>query len=110
MWIIPFILSLYNHYWRFVGIWCVISIITLALIFRPLFYKNLNSYGSAIPRLVYRWFFYLYSISSVIAVTGYTIVMLTLIGVNILLGIKPTFTLDVGVLFLFYGIYYGKKS
>ena len=107
MWLIPFALSLYNHYWRFVGIWCVISILTLALIFRPLFYKSLNSHGSSIPRLVYRWFFYLYSVSSVIAVTGYTIVMLTLIGVNILLGIKPMYTLDIGVLMLFYGIYYG---
>lgn len=103
----PFGISIYNHYFRFVSIWLVISIITMSLIFRPLFYKNLNTNGSSIPRLVYRWFFYLYSISSVIAVTGYVIVMLTLIGINILLGIKPTFTLDVGVLMLFYGIYYG---
>lgn len=107
MWIIPFLLSVYNHYWRFVGIWCVISIITLSLIFRPLFYKNLNSGGSSIPRLVYRWFFYLYSVFSVIAIVGYSIIMLTLLGVNMLLGIKPMFTLDLGVLMLFYGIYYG---
>ena len=79
----------------------------MLLIFRPLFYKNLNSNGSSIPRQVYRWFFYLYSISSVIAVTGYTIIMLTLLGVNILLGIKPMYTLDIGILLLFYGIYYG---
>ncbi|KAH9392532.1 hypothetical protein TYRP_005611 [Tyrophagus putrescentiae] len=108
MWLIPFILSAYNHYWRFVGIWSVISLVTLALIFRPLFNKNLNlRQGTSIPRLVYRWFFYLYSVSSVIAVTGYTVVMLTLVGVNVLLGIKPMYTLDVGVLMLFYGIYYG---
>lgn len=106
MWLIPFGLSVYNHYWRFVGIWLVITILTLALIFRPLFHKNLHT-GSSIPRLVYRWFFYLYSVSSVVAVTGYSIVMLTLLGINILLGIKPMYTLDLGVLMLFYGIYYG---
>lgn len=106
MWIIPLIISVYNQYWRFVFIWSVITIVTLLLIFRPLFYKNFSG-GSSIPRQVYQWFFSLYSISSVIAVTGYTILMLTLLGVNLLLGIKPTFTLDVGILLLFYGIYYG---
>lgn len=107
MWIIPFGLSVYNFYWRFIIIWIFITTVTIILIYRPLFYKNFDSNGSSIPRQVYRWFFYLYSISSVIAVTGYTIIMLTLLGVNVLLGIKPMYTLDVGVLMLFYGIYYG---
>src|SRR6218665_2589627 len=107
MWIIPFLLSCYNHYWRFVLIWIVITSLTVTLIIRPLWYKNLDLAGSSLPRLVYRWFFYLYSISSMIAVTGYVIVMGTLIGVNVLLGIKPMYTLDFGILMLFYGIYYG---
>ncbi|OTF77571.1 RING finger protein 121-like protein, partial [Euroglyphus maynei] len=107
MWIIPIFVSAYQQYWRFIIIWLFISTMTMFLIFRPLFYKNLSTNGSSIPRQVYRWFFYLYSISSIIAVSGYTIVMLTLLGVNILLGIKPMYTLDIGILLLFYGIYYG---
>ncbi|XP_027194210.2 E3 ubiquitin ligase RNF121 [Dermatophagoides pteronyssinus] len=107
MWIIPLFLSAYQHYWRFIIIWLFISAMTMLLIYRPLFYKKLGTNGSSIPRQVYRWFFYLYSLSSVIAVTGYSIIMLTLLGVNILLGIKPMYTLDIGILLLFYGIYYG---
>ncbi|XP_075585958.1 E3 ubiquitin ligase Rnf121 isoform X2 [Dermatophagoides farinae] len=110
MWIIPIFVSAYHHYWRFVIVWLFISMMTMLLIFRPLFYKNLNSNGSSIPRQVYRWFFYLYSISSVIAVTGYTIIMLTLLGVNILLGIKPMYTLDIGILLLFYAANIGYYS
>lgn len=107
MWIIPFVLSVYNHYWRFVIVWAAVTGVTIVLLHRPLWNKNLHSGGSSIPRLVYRWFFYVYSISSVVAVIGYSLVMLTLLGVNILLGIKPMYSIDVGVLMLFYGIYYG---
>ncbi|KPM08816.1 RING finger protein 121-like protein [Sarcoptes scabiei] len=107
MWIIPFCVSLYHHYWRFISIWLFVTIVTMILLYKPLFYKTLDQSGSSIPRQIYRWFFYVYSISSVIAVTGYVILMLTLLGVNVLLGIKPIYTLDVGIILLFYGIYYG---
>lgn len=77
MWLIPVFISIYNHWWRFVGIWCVISIITGSLISKPMFSRQISG---SIPRLIYRWFYYVYSISSVIAVTGYVIVMGTFLG------------------------------
>lgn len=105
MWIVPVLLSLYNHWFRFVAIWLAITLVTCALISKPLFQKNLNC--GSIPRLIYKWFFFLYSFSSVVAVAGYMIIMATLIGLNILLGLKPNIPLDFGFLLLFYGIYYG---
>lgn len=77
MWLVPFGIAVYNHWVRFVSIWLLISILTSALISRPLMKKDLH--GST-PRLVYKWFFVLYSVSSVIAVTGYTVIMATFFG------------------------------
>lgn len=77
MWLVPLAISIYNHWWRFVGFWCVISIITGSLISKPLLNKQISG---SIPRLIYRWFYYVYTISSVVAVTGYLIVMGTFLG------------------------------
>lgn len=107
MWIIPLCISLYNHWIRFIGIWFVITLITLALIYRPLIQKGGFRSGTSIPRLLYRWFYYLYSVSSVVAVTGYMIIMATFLGLNLLFNLKPQTPLDVGFMLLFYGIYYG---
>lgn len=104
MWLIPFGISVYNHWFRFLFLWSFVTLITMGLIMKPLMSKSING---SIPRLIYRWFYYLYSVSSVIAVTGYVIVMGTFLGINLLLGLKPQTSLDFGFLFLFYGIYYG---
>ena len=104
MWLIPLGISIYNHWFRFIFIWSGISLMTTALIFKPMTSKSIHG---SIPRLIYRWFYYLYSVSSVVAVTGYVIIMATFLGINLLLGLKPQTALDLGFLFLFYGIYYG---
>lgn len=104
VWLVPFSIAVYSHYFRFIAIWLCLTLITVSLIVRPLTSRNIHG---SIPRLIYRWFYYVYSISSVIAVTGYIIVMGTFLGLNLLLGLKPQWTLDIGFLLLFYGIYYG---
>lgn len=104
VWLVPFGIAIYNHWYRFIAIWTVISLLTLAVIFRPLTQKHING---SIPRLIYRWFYYLYAVSSVTAVTGYIIIMCTFLGLNLLLALTPQFTLDIGFLLLFYGIYFG---
>ena len=40
-------------------------------------------------------------------ILGYMIVMLTLLGLNLLLLIKPQVAMDFGLLCLFYGLYFG---
>jgi len=104
MWLVPFGVAIYNHWWRFIGIWAVMSLMTASLIFKPLTARQING---SIPRLIYRWFYYVYAVSSFFAFAGYLIVMGTFVGINVLLGLKPQITLDVGFLMLFYGIYYG---
>lgn len=107
MYIIPFGISAYRHWWRFVSIWMIISLVTIVLVWRPLVMPNFSRQGSTIPRLLYKWFFMVYSVSSIVAVTGYTILLLTFFGLNILLNISPQTVLDIGFMMLFYGIYYG---
>lgn len=107
MYIIPFGISAYRHWWRFVSIWMVISLITIVLVWRPLVMPNFSRSGSTIPRLLYKWFFIVYSISSITAVSGYTILLLTFFGINVLLNVSPQTSLDFGFMMLFYGIYYG---
>lgn len=45
--------------------------------------------------------------SYVLGIIGYIAIILTLIGVNLIFGIKNTTSLDFGVYVLFYGVYYG---
>lgn len=107
MYIMPTGISIYRHFWRFLAIWLIISIITIALVWRPLIVPNFSRSGSAIPRLLYRWFYVVYSISSVVTVTGYVIILITFFGINLVLGLEPQTTLNIGFMMLFYGIYYG---
>lgn len=107
MWTLPFGISAYRHWWRFVGIWVIITMITVVLVWRPLMMPNFARSGSSIPRLLYKWFFTVYTLSSLVAVTGYAIVLLTFFGINLMLGIKPNTSLDIGFILLFYGTYYG---
>ncbi|XP_048021964.1 RING finger protein 121 isoform X2 [Megalobrama amblycephala] len=57
--------------------------------------------------LVYKWFLLLYKISYTTGIVGYTVVMFTLFGINLIFRIKPEDAMDFGVSLLFYGLYYG---
>ncbi|XP_034539828.1 RING finger protein 121 isoform X2 [Notolabrus celidotus] len=57
--------------------------------------------------LVYKWFLLLYKISYATGIVGYTVVMFTLFGINLIFRIKPEDAMDFGVSLLFYGLYYG---
>jgi hypothetical protein len=56
---------------------------------------------------VYKWFLLVYKVSYASGILGYLIVMFTLLGLNILLLIKPQTSMDCGLLVLFYGLYFG---
>ncbi|MBN3300160.1 RN121 protein, partial [Amia calva] len=59
------------------------------------------------PRLVYKWFLLLYKLSYTTGIVGYSAVMFTLFGINLIFRIKPEDAMDFGVSLLFYGLYYG---
>ena len=58
-------------------------------------------------RLVYKWFLLLYKVSYGLGIIGYTIMMATFLGFNLMFHVKPHVWMDVGIMFLFYGLYYG---
>lgn len=103
MWIIPLAYSIKNLWWRFIFLWLLFSCIT-SLIVRKAVQRPLDG---TTPRLVYKWFYLLYKLSYVLGVIGYVIMMATFFGLNLIFDAKPSTWMDVAVLFVFYGLYYG---
>ncbi|GJQ83082.1 hypothetical protein Trydic_g20094 [Trypoxylus dichotomus] len=103
MWVIPLGLSIKNLWWRFVFIWLLFSCITGLIVRKAL----LKPIGGTTPRLVYKWFLFIYKLSYILGIIGYIIMMATLFGLNLVFRAKPNIWLDCGLLFVFYGLYYG---
>ncbi|KAM3965932.1 E3 ubiquitin ligase Rnf121 [Aphomia sociella] len=103
MWSIPVLMSLKNHWWRFIIIWSIFTLLT-AFVIRKSTYKPMSV---TTPRLVYKWFYLIYKVSCFLGVFGYVVMMLTFLGLNIMFGHKPQQWMDVALMFLFYGLYFG---
>jgi len=58
-------------------------------------------------RLVYKFFLGAYKISYVLGIAGYVIMMATFMGLYLVFGVKPHVWMDIGILLMFYGLYYG---
>lgn len=58
-------------------------------------------------RLVYKWFYFIYKLSYGLGIIGYIVMMLTFVGFNLLFNQQPTVWMDVGFMFIFYGLYFG---
>lgn len=103
MWIIPFLMSCINHWWRFNFVWLLSSCIT-GLVVRKAVQKPIQR---RTPRLVYKWFYFIYIISYLFLTIGYVIVLATFFGLNLVFDVKPQLWMDYGILFSFYGLYFG---
>lgn len=103
MWLIPAIFCLKFHWVRFIIIWLIFSIITAYITFRA----TRKPLTGTTPRLVYKWFLSVYKLSYAVGVIGYVIIMFTLFGLNSLVQSKTQAAMDVGLLILFYGLYFG---
>lgn len=106
MWLIPLCISVHSHWWRFVFIWTIFTVGTCIVMSWAL----QKPIAGTTPRWVYKWFYVIYLQSCAVCVFGYVVVMLTLLGVNVVFRAKPQSWMDVGLLFLFYGVYYGVLS
>lgn len=69
--------------------------------------KKFNHISSNIHRLVYKWFYFIYKLSYGLGIVGYIIMMLTFVGFNLVFNQPPTVWMDIGLMFLYYGVYYG---
>ncbi|XP_076664011.1 E3 ubiquitin ligase Rnf121 isoform X3 [Andrena cerasifolii] len=58
-------------------------------------------------RLVYKWFLFIYKVSYVLGIISYIIMLATFFGLNIVFEVKPQVWMNCGILFLFYGLYFG---
>ena len=58
-------------------------------------------------RLVYKWFLLLYKVSYFIGILGYIIMMATFMGFYLFFGVKPHVWMDIGIMLMFYALYYG---
>ncbi|XP_048776384.1 E3 ubiquitin ligase Rnf121-like isoform X2 [Ostrea edulis] len=103
MWLIPVGFCLKFGWHRFIYIWIIFSIITGFIAFKA----TRKPISGSTPRLVYKWFLVIYKISYFLGIVGYMSVMFTLLGLNLILLIKPQVSMDFGLLLLFYGLYFG---
>uniref|UniRef100_H2ZFP1 RING-type domain-containing protein n=1 Tax=Ciona savignyi TaxID=51511 RepID=H2ZFP1_CIOSA len=106
MWIVPLAFSVKMHWFRFIITWIIYTIITSIVIMKA----RKRPLSGTTPRLVYRWFLLLFRISYTVGVFGYVLVMLTMMGVNLMFRIKPETAMDISIVLLFYGLYYGVMS
>ncbi|KRZ25671.1 RING finger protein [Trichinella pseudospiralis] len=103
MWTIPFALSLWRGFWRFIISWLAFTSMTLFITSKAM-QKHISG---SIPRLVYKWFLFIHKLCSFLGFLGYVVIVLTLFGIGIFLNIKFDDLFNFGILCLFYGIYYG---
>jgi len=103
MWLIPVVMSARNHWWRFVLIWlaatALCSFVTKRALEQPV--------ARTTPRLVYKFFLLAYKASYAMGIAGYAIMMATFMGLYLFFGVKPHIWMDVGILLMFYALYYG---
>lgn len=98
----PFAISVYFVYLRQLFIWTVFCAITGWLLYKA----TRKPLDKATPRMVYTWFFNMYRASYVVGLTGYVLMMAEFLGITHLF-VETHGLAAVGVLLLFYGLYYG---
>uniref|UniRef100_F1L5A0 RING finger protein 121 n=1 Tax=Ascaris suum TaxID=6253 RepID=F1L5A0_ASCSU len=103
MWLIPVFVCVQRQWWRFLVTWVLYSLFSTLI-----WYKATRpQISGTTPRFVYKWFLFLHKLSYVLGIAGYLLIMFTLLGMNLIFGLRANVTMDAGLLLLFYGLYYG---
>ncbi|CAJ0581217.1 unnamed protein product, partial [Mesorhabditis spiculigera] len=103
MWLVPVFVCTQRGWYRFLATWLVYTIFSVWIWLK----SNEPQISGKTPRFVYKWFLFLHKLSYVLGIAGYLTMMFTLLGFNMIFGLKPNTCMDAGILLLFYGLYYG---
>jgi RING finger protein 121 len=107
LWLIPFFWSLYEGFYRMLLVWFTFTIATLFILRKA----SESPLQIETPRRVYGWFFFVYRICYIGAVLGYFLVMIDFTGLSLLVPIRSLLlgvsAVNVGVVLIFYGLYFG---
>lgn len=103
MWVFPFIFVVRHGWYRMLAIWCLFTVVTLFIIWKATRFPVQPS----TPRLVYKWFYNVHRVTYALGILGYLIIMFTFMGFNVMFLIRPEISMSVGVVVIFYGLYYG---
>jgi len=106
LWLGPVVVAAQSRVVAFLVWWALYSSVT-AYVVRMALEKPLQPH---VPRLVYKWFLLLHKLCTALGVAGYTLMMLTLLGLPLLFRQSPAKVFDVGIQMLCYGLYFGVLS
>ena len=110
MWLIPiglcFKFDVIPQMWKFLTFWLIFSVVTSIVVYKA----SRKPLSPSTPRWVYKWFLLLHKISYAAGIIGYLVIMFTILGLNLLVMVKPKPAMDFGLLTLFYGLYFGVVS
>ncbi|KAJ3196272.1 hypothetical protein HK101_009537 [Irineochytrium annulatum] len=111
LWVVPPAIGLSLGNYRYLMTWCLFSVANAFVVRRALFETPMQS---STPRLVYRWYSYVYSASVAVGGFGYFVVLVTFFHIPYaLMGFSEKTELSMfqhfkgGVVILFYGLYFG---
>ncbi|KAG4068076.1 hypothetical protein HA402_011409 [Bradysia odoriphaga] len=103
LWLIPIVVCLKNFWWRFTISWVVFTLISLIVMRKA----NTKPVSGSTPRLVYKWFNFIYKLSYGLGIIGYSIMLMAFFGINLIFSQPPQAWMDVGLMFAYYGLYFG---
>ncbi|CAL8098525.1 unnamed protein product [Calicophoron daubneyi] len=106
MWTVPFVYSVIARFPRFIVIWFLFSLMTGSM----MYLASKKRISSATPRRVYRWFLFVHNASYVLGIGGYVLMMLTMFQLNLIFLLPTNMAMDISLLTIFYGLYYGVIS
>ena len=108
LWLVPFLMALYNAYYRFVLFWVAWSIINSYIVKLSLE----SPMNSSTPKIVYSWYAWVYRGSYLLVAVGYCIVIIAIFHISLALGFvkdvdEEASVFETGIVIMFYGLYFG---
>ena len=130
LWLVPVVISLYFHFWRFVGVWVLFSGVTGYVLYTCISKRidratprRVSTHGChllspsstsilavpaaslLLPVQVYSYFLGIYKVSVGVGIAGYALLVLEFCGIGTFL--RPALAPTACLMLLWYGLYFG---